>query len=137
VTVWLAIQYSHYWLAKNEPASYWRCVLLQLLIIGVTISKPLLVDTLFNRLIPTATIGNSEFNQSIVVLGTLLVLGVMHTKASKAMQMLNPGGNTFVCTVQAALCKHVCGLDQVRLTFTVWCGLAVRVETSLSMRAQP
>ena len=36
VTVWTAIQFSHYWLLKNEPSSYLRCALLQVSVCDTT-----------------------------------------------------------------------------------------------------
>lgn len=92
VTVWMAIQFSHYWLLKNEPSSYWRCALMQTVLVGIAVAKPLLVDILFNEYIPTAAVGNAEFNFAVIILCTLLALGVMGTRATKIMQMVNPGG---------------------------------------------
>lgn len=59
---------------------------------GIAVAKPMLVDLLFNKYIPTAAVGNAEFNFSVIILCALLVLGVMGSKATRTMQMTNPGG---------------------------------------------
>jgi len=58
--------------------------------VGIAVGKPM--DLLFNKYIPTAAVGNAEFNFSVIILCALLVLGVMGSKATRTMQMTNPGG---------------------------------------------